>query len=156
MVDHFNHFIHVLVGLRQFLQDSVSGLASHQNAARFEFALLLAGILAPANGSAAHQAAGPVAHAAEGLFHRTLPAGKDPRRRAHAAWDEYRLPDTAILRRHFAVSGRKSTGGALSMHEHFALLSSHVIAFKFGDVVAHVVDQIQPRPFAEHAPERSA
>jgi len=109
-VDYFNHFVHILVRFRQFFKDPVSGFASHQNAARFELALLLANILSPTHGSAAHQAASPVTDAAKGLVHRTLPAGEHPRRGAHATGNEYRLPDLSIRQRNLATSGRKSAG----------------------------------------------
>ena len=57
---------------------------------------------------------------------------------------------------HLAMSGRKSARGTVPMYEHFALATRHLIALAFGDVVAQIVNQLQPRRVSEDAPERPA
>src|ERR1043166_3929609 len=87
VVGHLDHFVDIFVGFGQLFEDAVAGFAADEDPAGFELALLFAGVLAFADGGAAHEAAGAVADAAEGLAHGAVAAREDPGRGAHAAGD---------------------------------------------------------------------
>ena len=61
------------------------------------------------------------------------------RGRAHAAGDHRRLADVAILARDQRVAGGEGAGGALAVDQQ----RPAVVLLELGDVVGHVVDQLQ-------------
>src|SRR5947209_20235200 len=78
-------------------------------------------------------APGSVAAGAEALLHRSLCADQDEGVATHIAWNEYGLPDRAILLRYCRVVSRECTSCAFAMNTESLLLPIYSVLFYFGD-----------------------
>lgn len=72
-------------------------------------------------------------------------SGQDVRQGAHRAWDENRLPGVAQAGGQIRMAGRQCPGRSLPVHAQPGRNAADLMGFQRGQIVGHVIDQVQRR-----------
>ena len=140
---HFHHGFHVLVGLGDFFGHRGPARAPDNDALGLQF---LDDVPAPGRFQGrlpGHLPARAVAGAAESFAKGLVRAHQHKGITPHVPGDEHRLARLLVGRGRLRVARGKGPGRTLAVDAEFFLPAVYLVLFDLGDVMGHVINQLQ-------------